>query len=45
MVGALLCQARDEEAIEVTFETIGIVDAIEKAWRWAVEISREEMVD
>src|SRR5262249_24121268 len=45
MVDALLRQARDEEAFQVTFESVGVVDAIEEARRRAIEIGREEMVD
>src|SRR5207302_560399 len=31
VVDAFFCQARDKEALEVTFKAIGIVDAVEKA--------------
>src|SRR5437870_2476685 len=45
MVDALLRHARDKETFEVTLEPVGIIDAVEKARRFALEIGREQVVD
>ena len=44
-VDPILLQPRDDEAIQIVLEPIGIVDAIEKTWRGVVEIVAEHAVD